>query len=303
MNNALDFQAMPFGGVGPNLFVGQAAPALAILPKSVGLLQVIKECIDSKKFANLRPVYVSELERYLGKFRELIGDMPINSVTVEHLQLLLSKPEWACGTRATGINRLSALFSFAKRRGYVIANPVDRIDRIRLERKPPQILSPAEAEQLLTAARRRTPSLLANLVIGMFAGVRPTELEKLQWADVDLDRAIIRVDAAASKVRRRRIVELEPNAVAFLLLCVSKIGAVTPAQKRRKMRRLIGEMGWETWPKDILRHSCASYALAKYRDAGLVADKLGNSPGILLRHYRELVSKEDCEKFWAIVPI
>lgn len=300
----LDFQAMPFGAVGQNLFIGQATPALAVVPKTTAptLLQVIKDCIDAKRFANLRPVYVCELDRYLSKFREFTGDLPIDQITVAHLQAWLSKPEWACGTRATGINRLSALFSFAKRRGHVIANPVDRIDRIRLERRPPRILSPTEAEQLLTAAKRRTPSMLPHLVIGMFAGIRPTELEKLQWQDVDLDRAIVRIDAATSKVRCRRIVELEPNAVFFLRPCSTKSGPITPAQKRRKIRRLADEMGWEQWPKDVLRHTAASYMLAKYRDAALVSDKLGNSPGILFRHYRELVSAEDCAAFWAIVP-
>ena len=295
--NTVSFQATPapFGGLTPTVFVSQAAATSAPL-----LSQVITECIEAKRFANLRPVYVCELERYFGKFRQLIGDIPINSVTIDHLQFSLSKPEWSCGTRATGMNRLSALFSFALRRGYVIANPVDRLDRIRLERTPPTILSPDDAAKLFKAVRRRTPTLLAYVVVGLFAGVRPSEIERLKWKDVDVDGAVIRIDAAASKVRTRRIVELEPNAVAWLRLCDDL--PVTPAQKRRKLRRLRIEMGWDTWPKDILRHSCASYLMAKYRDAALVADKLGNSVGILHRHYRQLVSADDCARFWAIAP-
>lgn len=42
--------------------------------------------------------------------------------------------------------------------------------------------------------------------------------------------------------------------------------------------------------------------MAKYRDAALVADKLGNSPSILLRHYRELVTHEAATAFWSIRP-
>jgi len=30
---------------------------------------------------------------------------------------------------------------------------------------------------------------------------------------------------------------------------------------------------------------------------------LGNSPQVLLTHYAELVSKQDCEKFWSIPPV
>ena len=61
-------------------------------------------------------------------------------------------------------------------------------------------------------------------------------------------------------------------------------------------------LGFTDWPKDVLRHSCASYLMALWQDAGRVAAELGKSVNILLRHYRELVRKEDAERFWRIVP-
>jgi hypothetical protein len=30
--------------------------------------------------------------------------------------------------------------------------------------------------------------------------------------------------------------------------------------------------------------------------------ELGNSPGVLLKHYRELVSDEQAKAFWALLP-
>ncbi len=41
---------------------------------------------------------------------------------------------------------------------------------------------------------------------------------------------------------------------------------------------------------------------ALHQDAGKVVLMLGNSPAILLKHYRELVTPEECEAFWAILP-
>jgi hypothetical protein len=58
-------------------------------------------------------------------------------------------------------------------------------------------------------------------------------------------------------------------------------------------------MGWKVWPKDILRHTCASHWLAIVPDAQRIALQLGNSPAILLRHYRSIVTKEDAERFWS----
>lgn len=59
---------------------------------------------------------------------------------------------------------------------------------------------------------------------------------------------------------------------------------------------------WRHWPKDVLRHSCASYLLALKRDAQAVALELGNSPTILFKHYRELVSQEQARRFWNLIP-
>ena len=75
----------------------------------------------------------------------------------------------------------------------------------------------------------------------------------------------------------------------------------TPSWRRhsRWTRKILG---WQGRPQDILRHTAASYWLAEWRDAGKVAHELGNSAGILLRHYRGVVTEEDTERFWAIRP-
>lgn len=198
------------------------------------------------------------------------------------------------------MNRLSALFAFARRRGYVEINPIERIDRVRLERSPPRILTPDESVALLIAARRVAPEMLPSILLGLYAGIRPAELDRLTWECVDVGHRIVRIDAAASKVRRRRIVELHPKAAAALLPLASSSGSIVPRQKRRRRRRIEAVMGWERWPHDLLRHTAASYLLALHRDAGKVAMMLGNSPSILLNHYHELVSPEDCAEFWKL---
>lgn len=267
------------------------------------LNRIIKECLDAKRMVNLRPVYLKELDRYLSRFSEFLGNPRIPAVMVGDIERWLARPEWSAGTRATGINRLSSLFSFAVRRGYVKSNPVDRLDRIRLERPPPRILSPTEAQSLLDATRDIAPALLPYIILGLFAGIRPAELDRLDFADVLPERRIVKIDAASSKVRQRRIVQLEDAAVLWLqaLECPA-CGPIAPTQKRRKLRRIRKAMGWSEWPKDILRHSSASYWMAKEQNAAKVADWLGNSVGVLLRHYREIVTSEDSLAFWSIRP-
>lgn len=227
--------------------------------------------------------------------------MVMNAIGPSHLESFFAEQNYSVPTRATAINRLSTLFAFAERRGYIERNPVDRLDRIILERKPPAILSPAAAAQMLAVAKLKEAALLGYLVLGLFCGIRPAEMDRMDWSSVDRGRGIIRIDAAASKIRRRRLV-LMPSAAVAWLHDVPAVGAVSPKQKQRRLQRLAVRLEIEHWPHDILRHSAASYLLALHQDAGKVAMWLGNSPGILLRHYHELVSPEDCAAFWAIRP-
>jgi hypothetical protein len=56
------------------------------------------------------------------------------------------------------------------------------------------------------------------------------------------------------------------------------------------------------WPSNALRHSYASYALAQWPDAAALALEMGNSPAVILRHYRSLVKPAAAAAFWKITP-
>jgi integrase len=269
-------------------------------PCTATLGEVFEQCMRAKEASNLRPCYVRELRRVLRQFCDGRETQPIKSVTVAEVGDWIDANAQKPGTRATLIARLSALFSFAFRRSHVDSNPVARIDRVRLERSPPTILTPQQAGELIRATTEHSPELLAYVALGLYCGVRPAELKRLDWACIDLARGMIRVDAAASKVRRRRLIQAQPIAVHWLSKAPKQQGAVAPLSHVRPRRRIERALGWERWPHDLLRHTAASYLLALHRDAGKVAMMLGNSPGILLNHYHELVSPEDCARFWAL---
>ena len=112
------------------------------------------------------------------------------------------------------------------------------------------------------------------------------------------------IDAAASKVRRRRIVRLEPAAVAFLKHARDSDSRL-PVSRETRRRYLVHaktKLGFDSWPQDLARHTAASYLLDHHQDAGRVAESLGNSPGILGRHYKEIVHPRECMAFWDVRP-
>lgn len=57
-----------------------------------------------------------------------------------------------------------------------------------------------------------------------------------------------------------------------------------------------------TWKRNGLRHSFCSYRMAVTESADKVAFEAGNSPAMLFKHYRELVTRELGEAWFGIMP-
>lgn len=267
------------------------------------LRQSIDELLTAKRNANLRRSYLRGLEQYLRLFARGREEMPVDRITVADID------SWFCGraeslaTKASNLGRLSSLFDLCWRRKYCLENVCKRVELARLEPRPPSILKMRLIAKSLVWTRRKNPSCLGWLSLALLVGLRPEEADKTGWSNIDLERGMVRVDASASKVRQRRIVVLTPAALHWLKVA-RQSGSVLPIAKstrRRFIRKLRRVLGYQAWPQDILRHTAASYLLAYHQDAAKVARELGNSASVLLRHYTELVSKEDGERFVSLV--
>jgi integrase len=273
--------------------------AAATLVESKPLNEAIAELVRAKTTANRRAAYVASLEQYLRRWSKGQEAKPVAAVKLDEIDAFLNGLP-SLSSRATAINRLSTLFSFAVRRGWRLDNPCERVERPHIENGKPAILTIDEAKKALDFTRRKMPRFLPWLALTLLAGVRPEEADRLTWKDVDLDRGVATIDAAASKVRARRNVHLKPAAVAWL-----RLGGTLPlphVTRRRCIRKLRVMFKWDAWRKDVLRHSAASYWLASDQNAAKVALELGNSPVVLFKHYRELVSDEQAKAFWALMP-
>ena len=268
---------------------------LAVFGESLTLGDAIDQCIAAKRAANLRERYIQSLSNYCRQFAKGREQTALSAVTTEDVEKWMANYHGA-NSRQTWLNRLSALFAWAVRRGHLDKNPTLRIERVRVDRCPPRILTTDEADQLLKVV----PTICrAYLILGLYAGIRPEEITRLDWKAVDLQTGTVAVDG---KTRRRRIVTLETKAKALLAQCPLKAGRVAPSAStlRRFKERGRAALGLKKWPQDLLRHSFGSYALALHGDAGKVATQMGNSSAVLLSHYHEPVTKAACELFWAV---
>lgn len=277
-------------------------PTISNAVEEIALSKALHALEVAKLAANRRRRYIAHLRISIKRFIRHIGDVAIHTVTTEAIELWLcvvGKNPWS---RSTYTARLSTLFEFARRRRWVHENPCEFLERPSVEQPSPKILTPEEAHILVGHCRSDCRRAFAWLVLALFAGMRPEEAAALDWSKIDPERRRIWVDSSISKVRRMRIIE--PVGCFWELIHEAKeMEAQLPiphVARRRMMRKLRERMLWDVWPKDITRHSCASYWLALVPDAPRIALQLGNSPQILLRHYRSLVTQEEARRFFSI---
>lgn len=185
-------------------------------------------------------------------------------------------------------------------------NPCDAVEAPTPPRAAPSIFTVRQTARCLVFLRRRDPRLLAWFLLSTLCGLRPEEAEQTTWDAVQIDNreAHIRVEAQTSKVRQRRIVTPLPAAVAWLKIA-RDAGSELPLSsqvRRTAIRRLRDALHWEAWPKDITRHTAASYWLALDGNLVHIAEQLGHSVDQLKAHYKALVTRVDAERFWRLIP-
>jgi integrase len=256
----------------------------------------------AKRASNRRPCYIRELNRVLVQFARGNEGQPLESVTAEQIEAFLASKNFCPAARKGTIGRISALMEFGIRKRWVKFNVTRQIEKSILEWKTPTIFTPEQVEKLMRTCQRDKPNRVAYLALVLFGGLRPTEARQIRWENVA--NGMITVEANITKVRMRRIVNLEPAAVAWLGWA-QKNGAKLPLSEslrqiwNKDFRKILG---WDRWPQDSPRHTCISYWLMLRQSAEFVAMQCGNSSKICHRHYKSLVTQQAAEKFWAIMP-
>jgi integrase len=249
--------------------------------------------------------YLRDLKYRLGRFDEDFGSRHIAEITTTDIDQWLRQLGLGSVSRNTFRRRLVTLFKFAKTNGWCRTVPAAESARVREVSDEIGILTPGELSGLLKVASKET---IPYWTIGAFAGLRASEIERLDWADVNLDQGWIRVRAKHAKTASRRLVDIQPNLLKWLLPYRGRIGKVAPENLRVKLledRKRAADAGSLTrkWPSNSLRHSFASYYLAQFDNAAKLALQLGHvGQDIIFRHYREVVTRAEAKRYWNLAP-
>lgn len=275
------------------------------------LSEVIEEFLAGQKKDGVSADYLAELTRFLSHVAERF-QTNIMSITPAVLDEFLRTMNCSAGSRNTYRRKLVALFNFARRLGYLPdkSTAADRTARAKETSREIEIYRPAEMELLLALA---TDGLKPFLVLCAFCGLRAAEARRLDWREVNFSEGFIEVKASKAKTASRRLAPLPENAVAWLHPFAKPEGTVVELSRLihalqrlgKRVNKTLTEKGKKPMkmPRNALRHSFVSYRLAAIQSPNQTALEAGHDVKILFRHYRELVTKTEAEKWFAIQPL
>ena len=181
---------------------------------------------------------------------------------------------------------LHGLFEFAIRREWCDKNPIKRIERRKVIEKEIQPLKLSETKRLITTAQRESPNCAVAAALLIYAGIRPREVRRLTWRDIDTEEKTITVRSQCSKTGGVRQVEI-PSVLNRLLIAHSsefKEGKICPPNWQRRWRKIRDNSGFRgRWVCDVLRHTYASFHAKNYADLPRLQLNMGHRDLSLLR--------------------
>jgi integrase len=258
----------------------------------------------------------------LKRFARDFGSTPLDRLAGSEIE------SWVCSLRSARVDEsgdrpllgpvtrnkmrksLKALFSYglAKGRGWCHQNPMVGIEPERVKTAEPKAYSVAETRRILETALAMESPILPCLVLGFFSGLRPTEAQALDLAVINLAVDEFRTPAlhpnGEPTKTGARIAPLTPACKAWLGAQSRREGLawVGCSQSYSNALRAVLSAAKVKGIHDGIRHSFITYRTAEIRDVARAADECGNSPNIIRKHYREIVTAAAAKEFFAIRP-
>lgn len=209
-------------------------------------------------------------------------------------------------SRNTHRKNIVTMWRWCRKQGYLpdtartAAENTDRASEA--NDKPVGIISPTTAKEILGWVFNDHPHYLAPVVLAIFTGMRPCEIHKQVWEDIDLEAGTLHVTNAKKRTVRDRLVEIGPVGVEWLMLCGGRSGRICTNEAITRVREIHKKKTEESLPVNAFRHSYISYKIAIGFTVGQVAAIAGNTERVIHKDYRRPRPKSEGEAWFALTP-
>ena len=273
--------------------------------KTVTFRKAVEEAL--KKRQERRPRTLIDFRYFTNRFMRIctgLSERRMRSIRTEEcaawLELAFPSPHQRRKARAI----MSGVFNTAIRNGWCDRNPVARVEPVRITEKQMSILTPQEIQDLQNTAKKyRNGICEAAVGLMLFAGIRPHEVARLTWAQIDFQKRAVYILPRHSKTGGARQVTIH-KPLQRILRARRREDAETicPPNWIHHWQELRRTAGWgkkKPWPQDVLRHTFASYHLSYFRNFAELQLEIGHRDATLLRtRYIDQRGVHSADRFW-----
>jgi len=257
--------------------------------------EFLAEYINSRRSLSQRTKieYLNDIHLLL-KYLSEYGITDLDSIEPDNIDVFLSKLGTSPSLTNRRLSSFNSFFKYAIRRKVVSRNPVESIERAKVDEKSPRVLREEELRKL----RKACPNDLSRVIFEMFynTGIRLSELRGCDIDDLNLDTMELRVFGKGGILRYVPISEsLIPLINGYLLWRSKGIRQnevalfITPSRGRRvsiswlshlmdTLRKVakLDRYGPDRFRAHLLRHTFATHAIERGASQRSVQVMLGH---------------------------
>lgn len=279
------------------------------------LLSVFHDEVWLPSCANLRECTMVGYESaWRCHIADAFGGLEIDSITADMIETWMAGMPRGAARKAWGV--LRAMLRKAFRWGVSSVDVTTRVRGPKRTDHQPRVLDARQISALLRGFWGH--ELEAWLICSVTLGLRPEEALGLEWSDIDLRSGLVRIRRGVQWVSGHEVV-VEPKTdlsardvvlPRFAIIRLRQIrgrgdgrlvGGLNPGQVDRRYRRWCREQHLPFVPRENLRHSWATSALAAGVDVAVVSRALGHSSiETTARYYLrpDVTVLKDAQKLW-----
>ena len=237
----------------------------------------------------------------------VIGHLPMKNIKPINLQKIkhnMEKEGRSPRSISYALDVIRQVFNFANNNGLInVPSPTKGIKKPKQDNKRYRFLTVDEAENLLSALKRRSQSLYEMSLISLHCGLRAGEIFSLTWSDIDLDNdRLILVDTKGGK-NRYPLMTSEVKALFIAKEKGMKDDLVFPDRNgnqrkaiSRLFKQIVDDIGLNDGISDrrnkvvfhTLRHTYASWLVQRGIPIYDVSKLLGHSSVSMTERYSHL---------------
>lgn len=246
--------------------------------------EAVEACIDAKR--GRRPRTVTEIRGICGRLMRRVPGLAGRAVSTMVRSDCVKLVQMGSTPRQQHKLRviLHGVFEYCRRQEWCAGNPVSLVAAPLPAEGEIIPLSWEELVQLTSTARLpEHRACMPALGLMLWAGIRPAEVTRLCWADIDWEESVIVLRPAHSKTGGCRHVPLHDVLRRWLQGAGIGQGNICPANWQRRWHALRLAAGLVPWRQDVLRHTYASYHAKHFHDFAGLQESMGHRSAHLLR--------------------